>query len=238
MKNKIALTLLIGLCSPLISGAEDRRAQNEDQTLRARMGEAREHTQFHKMVDQSAEVYSAIAKGPQGEVPRSVISNTRCIAVLPNVITGALVVGGTHGAGLASCKDNGNNWSQPAPISLNQGSIGLQAGVKSADLVLFFQNKEAVRALKRGEFTLGTDISAVAGNYDSKLDTSTAGVVVYTRAEGLFAGASVNGSKIGKDKDVLESYYGKKADYSALLEGQNSPDSSGYTQRLTKLLPN
>lgn len=190
------------------------------------------------MIDETSNAYSAIAKGEQREVPSSVLKNARCIAVLPNVITGAFVVGGTHGEGLASCKDSNNGWSKPAPISITQGSLGLQAGVKSADLVLFFQSQDAVRALKRGSFTFGADVSAVAGTYDSNIDTSNAGVVVFTRAAGLFAGASVNGSKVGKDEDQIANYYGKKMDFAALLESQESTDSSAYTQNLTRLFPN
>lgn len=237
MNGKLTVILALALCCPIAVRAEDQRAQNQDQSIRARMGEIKDQAGFHKMVDQATEVYSSIAKGSHGTVPASVLTNARCIAVLPNVITGALVVGGTHGEGFASCKDGGDKWSQLAPISLNQGSIGLQAGAKSADLVLFFQSKDAVQALKRGEFALGTDVSAVAGTYDSSIDTSKAGVVVYTRAEGLFAGASVNGSKIGKDDDELANYYGKKVDYTAMLEGKDSPDSAGYADKLTKLFP-
>jgi lipid-binding SYLF domain-containing protein len=163
--------------------------------------------------------------------------NALCIGVIPNVMTGAFIVGGTHGEGLVSCKENDNSWSQPATISLNQGSIGLQAGAKTADVVIFFQTKQAVEALKRGNFAFGADVSAVAGTYDSNINTDNAGVLVYTRSEGLFAGASVNGSRVGKEQDMLERYYGEKIDYSALLDGRTAPDSKGYTQSLTKLFP-
>lgn len=97
--------------------------------------------------------------GSNGKVPESVLKHAKCIAILPNVITGAFVIGGTHGEGLASCKNTNDSWSQPVPITLNQGSIGLQAGAKSADIVLFFQSKDAVTALKRGNITLGADVS-------------------------------------------------------------------------------
>ncbi len=140
----------------------------------------------------------------------SVLKDARCIAVLPNVITEAFLVEGIHGVGLASCKGDSNTWSQPAAISFNQGSIGLQTGAKSAGLVLFFQNKESVQALKRGDFALGTEVSAVAGSFDRDIDTSSAGIVLYTHTEGLFAGASVNGDKVGMNQDDLASYYGKK----------------------------
>ena len=237
MKRIIALSFAFVISCPLLARAEDVQAKNETQESRARMAEVKDRADFTKLVDQSAEVYGAIAKGPQGEVPSSILKNARCIAVLPNVVTGALVVGGTHGSGLATCRDSNNGWSQPAAISLSQGSIGVQAGAKSTDLVLFFQNDNAVKALKRGNITLGTDASAVAGNFDKAVDFSNAGVVVFSRTEGLFAGASVNGSRIGKNQDDSASYYGKNVDFTALLEGRQSPDSSGYTQKLTKLLP-
>lgn len=201
------------------------------------MGETKDQTRFRMLVKDSAEAYMSIAKGSHGEVPKSVLNNALCIGVLPSVMTGAFVVGGTHGEGLVSCKKADNSWSQPATISINQGSIGLQAGAKSADVVMYFQTQQAVKALKSGNFAFSADVSAVAGTYDSQVDVSNAGVLVYTASEGLFVGASVNGSKIGKEQDMLERYYGVKIDYTKLLDGQMEPDSKGYTQNLTKLFP-
>jgi len=234
MKRKIVLMFITVMSFPIIGLAQDRADNAEEQIMHARMGDVKSDTYFDKLVDETALVYSAIAKGKQGEVPAIVLSKARCIAILPDVKTGALVIGGTHGEGLASCKTSDNTWSQPVPTSINQGSIGLQAGVKSVDLVLFFQDEKAEMALKRGEFELGTDVSVVAGRFDSNIDTSNAGVVVYSRAKGLFAGASINGSKIGKDQDKIIQCYGKSADYAALLE---SPQDSGYATKLTKLFP-
>jgi len=235
MNKKIALILAFALTIPVVAGAEDKVAQN--QQMRASMGVVTDRAGFQKMVDSSSEVYRSIASGPRGEVPSAILNNARCIGVLPGVGTGALIIGGTHGKGLVSCKNANKEWSQPAPIALNQGSIGLQAGAKSADLVLFFQTLEAEKALKRGEFTLGADVSAVAGQYDSKVDTSNAGVVVYSRAEGAYAGASVNSSKISKNQTDLESYYGKGVDFAALLEGRHASDRAFDSTTLTKLFP-
>jgi lipid-binding SYLF domain-containing protein len=234
--KKIIFVLAMVLGQPLMGHSEELIAQNQS-APRARMGETNEQKSYHQMVDVSAEVYNSLSKGKHGEVPEAVLRKSRCIAVLPNVMTGAIVVGGTHGKGLASCRLDNNSWTQPVAISLNQGSIGLQAGAKSADLVLFFQNEQAVSSLKKGKLALGSDISAVAGNFDSNVDQSTAGVVVYTRTQGLFAGASVNGGILGKDQTNMTNYYGKKVDYLAMLEGRESPDASYYSQKLTKLYP-
>ena len=237
MNSKIVLIAALAVGLPLAAHADEQVAQNQSSVVRARVVEMKDQKPFQRLVEDAAEVYAAIAKGPHGEVPASVFQNARCIAVIPKVITGALVVGGTHGSGVASCRDSNRRWSQPAAISLTQGSIGIQAGAKSTDLVMFFQSQKAEQALKYGEFTIGTDVSAVAGNYDSSIDTSGAGVVVFTRTAGLFAGAAVSGGKIAKDQDDMALYYGKHVDYSALLDGRESPDSSDYTQRLTKLFP-
>lgn len=237
MNRKLILAFVFALSCPVVGSAENMKTRSLDESTRARMGITKDQGRFQTLVDRSTEAYAAIVKGSHGEVPANVLSSARCVAVIPGVITGALVVGGTYGNGLASCRDSNNTWSQPAPISLNQGSIGLQAGGKSADLVLFFQSNEAVAALKNNKFRIGAEMNAVAGTYDTGVDTSHAGVVVYTRASGLFAGAALTGGKISKNQTDLERFYGKRVGFQALLESRETPDSSGYSQKLTKLFP-
>ena len=238
MNNKIALILVMVLSVTSAALAEQKEAHKHNQAARAKMQEASEYKNYKQRVDIASEVYQAVSKGSHGEVPSSVLKNARCIAVLPAVMTGAIIVGGTHGEGLVSCKNSNNVWSQPATIALNRASIGLQAGAKSTDLVLFFQSQEAETALKRGKLKFGADISAVAGDFDSRVDTSRAGVVAYTKTEGLFAGVSVSGGKITKDTMSLEECYGNGVDYVELLNGTVRPDNSDYSKKLIKLFPN
>jgi lipid-binding SYLF domain-containing protein len=237
MKSKIAFLLTTVLFWHGTSISEITRHDGTAPEIRARMDNIEASNEFRTIVDSSVNVYKALSKGKHGEVPQSVLKRAQCIAILPNVVTGALVFGATHGSGLATCRNSTDAWSQPAAISLNEGSIGLQAGAKSTDLVLFFQTKEAVDALKKGNFVLGSDVSAVAGGFGARVDNSAAGVVVYAQTGGLFAGVSVNGSKISKEEKNLRTYYGADTNYSALLEGKESPDAAGYSQKLTKLLP-
>ena len=62
-------------------------------------------------------------KGTHGAVPASILAKARCIVVLPDLVTGAVVVGGTHGVGVASCKEN-NSWTPPAFVNMNAVSFG------------------------------------------------------------------------------------------------------------------
>jgi lipid-binding SYLF domain-containing protein len=237
MKRTLLVALAALVASPLLTLSAPVRAETQESTMRARMGDTKDRARFFKLVDDAASVYSSMVKGTHGAVPASVLSNARCIAILPGVISGGLVVGGTHGEGLAMCKNSDRTWSNPAAVSISQGSIGLQAGAKSADLVFFFQNSEAVEALRRGRFALGSDVSAVAGNFDGSVDTSSAGVITYAKSQGLFAGAAVTAGTMTKDDDALASYYGKPVDYTGLLEGRETPDTARYSEKLTKMLP-
>lgn len=192
---------------------------------------------MQQSVDQAATVYRSVVKNSKGEVPASVLNNARCIAVVPSIMGGAVAVGGAHGEGLASCKGKDGAWSQPVPITLSEASIGLQAGAKSTDAVIFFQTPEAVAALKRAKLRFGADVSAVAGKYDAAFDSAGKGVVVYTDSEGVFAGASIGGTMIGKDREELTAMYGRSSTFSGILEGSENPDSAGYTKSLTSLFP-
>lgn len=233
----VTVATILVVTNPGNAFGDDHKRRISEDSARASLGETKDQTRFRKLVNEASEAYESIVKGPQSEVPRKVLNSALCIGVIPNLMTGAFVVGGTHGEGLVSCKDKKGVWSQPATISLNQGSIGLQAGAKSADIVLFFRTNEAVEAVKRGNFSLGTDVSAVAGSYDANLNSSDAGVIVYSRSDGLFAGLSVNGSKVGKEQDMLDRYYGERIDYAALLEGRQNTETRGYTENLTKMFP-
>jgi lipid-binding SYLF domain-containing protein len=239
MRKKIKLTLMIAIIlnSPFILKAEETSVLNQNSSTRARLTNIKQDHLFHKQIDEAIYVYESITNNSEAKIPSKVLRDTKCIVIIPDVMTGAFIIGGTHGEGVASCKNSEETWSHPTPISLSKGSIGLQAGAKSADMILFFISNKAVSALKKGRFSIGTDVSAIAGNFEAELDTSTAGVVVYTQTEGIFVGASMSGSQMNVNKNEFENYYGSKVNYQDILNGKIFPDETGYTDKLTKLFP-
>lgn len=222
---------------------DDQRTDRERVGDRASLGrdsmsdqrEARNDAQM--ILRKSADIYRAIAKGPHGGVPESVTSKANCIAVVPNVVTAAVVVGGSHGDGVASCKLSSGQWSQPAFVNLTSGSLGAQVGAKSTDAVLYFTTPSAANALKTGKFAIGADASVVAGNFERSFDTSGAGVVAYQRTSGAFLGASLNGGSIGGDDNQNRAYYGKDVEIRDILEGRAQPMAGATDNQFTQLLP-
>lgn len=234
MKTKILVAM--GILSCLATTAFARPREEPSETRRGFLQQDRS-SQFDQMLERASNTYRTIVSAKDKEIPESVLSSAKCVAVFPRVLTGALVIGGMHGDGLASCKDANGQWSQPAAVSVRGGSLGLQVGATGAELVLFFVNEQAADALKQGKFNVGGELSAIAGRYGRTFEKGTAGIVSYARTTGAFVGASIEGTRIGRDRDELEEYYGETAEYQQILEGTSRPDTTGRTAAFVSLLP-
>jgi lipid-binding SYLF domain-containing protein len=156
-------------------------------------------------------------------IPHDLISQYQGIVIIPDLINAGFVAGGKRGRGIALVKLDDGSWSDPVFITLTGGSIGLQIGVQSVDLVLVFRHKGVLTKVKDGDFTIGGDASAAAGpvgrstsaNTDYKLEAE---VYSYSRSRGLFAGISINGSNLGIDKTAIANYYGSGVTSSQIFD--------------------
>jgi lipid-binding SYLF domain-containing protein len=183
-------TCLLPLASAFAGEAEVQRATNAVRVLRE------------------------VLQAPDKRVPSDMIANAYAVAVIPDVIKAGLVIGGRHGLGLISVKNENGAWSNPSFISMSGGSIGFQAGVSSTDVILVFRTQRGVDSIVHGKFTLGADASVAAGPVGRTAQASTdaqlkAEIYSYSRARGLFAGAALDGSIIAIDNDANAAAYGE-----------------------------
>src|SRR5271154_924084 len=159
-------------------------------------------------MDHAGRVLGEIMAAPDKGIPEEVLEHAKCIAVVPHMLKGGFVFGAENGRGVATCR-TANGWSAPAFFTITGGSWGLQIGVEGIDLVMIIQNEEGMKHLINSNFELGGDASAAAGpvgrhasaDTDWKLNTE---VLTYSRAKGLFAGITLNGSAIRRDDDSTE----------------------------------
>lgn len=146
------------------------------------------------------------------EIPAMLMKKAEGIVIIPNLIKAGLGIGGQRGKGVAMVKKANGTWSDPVFVILTGGSIGFQAGVQSIDLVLVFTKGSILTSLAKGEFTLGGDIGVAAGpigrsssaTTDTKFDAE---VYSYSRSRGLFAGITLEGSKMAPDNDANKAFY-------------------------------
>lgn len=83
--------------------------------------DAKDQTDIHQRIDKSANVLSEIMSTPDKAIPDKVMSDAKCIAVVPSMVRIAIGFGGSHGKGVATCR-TANGWSAPAPITVTGGS--------------------------------------------------------------------------------------------------------------------
>ena len=156
--------------------------------------------------------------GIPDNIPQSLLDKADCVVVIPSVLKFA--IGGSYGRGAMTCRsgdDFQGTWGAPTMMALEGGSFGLQLGGQATDFVLLIMNQRGASAILSSKVKLGGDASAAAGPVGRDAEAATdvtmrAEVLTYSRARGLFAGISLEGSTLRPDNDANERIYGKKID--------------------------
>jgi lipid-binding SYLF domain-containing protein len=180
----------------------------------------------------AATVLNEIMAAPDNGIPVEILDSAKCVAVVPSLVKGGFVFGASHGRGMATCKLNNGSWTAPAPITMTGGSIGFQIGLQGVDLVMMIMNDRGMQALLTNGFKVGADASAAAGPVGRHVEGSTdwklrAEVLTYSRARGLFAGVTINGSTISQDEDATRELYGKFVPFKTILTGATDMPRGG-----------
>lgn len=181
-------------------------------------------------------VMQEILKVPD-DIPQDLIDTARCVVVMPSVLKAAFVVGGSYGRGTMICrtgKDFTGPWGAPAMYALEGGSIGLQIGGEATDFVFLVMNDRGASSLLHSKVKLGADASIAAGpkGRSAAADTDAymrAEVLSYSRARGVFAGISLEGSTLRPDEDANRKLYGRSTSAAKIiLESDVTPPDAAH----------
>ena len=165
-------------------------------------------------IRESIAVLNEVMTTSDTSLPASIASKAEAIAIFPSMLKGGFIVGGMRGRGILSARTEGG-WSVPSFMTLTGGSIGLQIGGQATDLVLVIMNRRGLEQFVRNQFKLGADAAVAAGPVGRDAQATTdlqlrAEILSYSRARGLFAGATINGSTVRADLDANQRFYGKR----------------------------
>lgn len=206
MRHLKALTvalLLIGL--PAASSADDK-------------------TKIDDRLENCGSVLKEIMDIPD-DIPQDLIDKAECVIVYPSVVKAAFIVGASYGRGAMTCRTGEHftgPWSAPSMMALEGGSLGFQIGGQATDFVLLVMNPRGAHSILKSKVKLGADASAAAGPKGRDATAATdatlrAEILSYSRARGLFAGVSLEGSTVRPDNSDNEHLYGKKLDAEAII---------------------
>ncbi len=156
--------------------------------------------------------------GMPDSIPQELLDKAECVIVFPSVKKVALGLGGSYGRGVISCRGGSafdGGWSAPAMFALEGASFGFQLGAQATDFVLLVMNNRGADSVLGSKVKLGADASAAAGPKGRTAGAATdivmqAEILTYSRARGLFAGVSLEGSTLRSDGDANERLYGRK----------------------------
>jgi len=168
-------------------------------------------------------------------IPEKLMARAYGVAVIPNVVKVAAVVGGRRGSGAMVVRDASGKFSDPIMVSLTGGNVGWQIGVQSTDIVLVFTTPKGIEGIADGKLTLGADASVAAGPLGRAASAGTdqnftAEVYSYSRNRGLFAGVALDGSILSIDSKSNKGLYGKTAPASDIIAGRVTTDADAASR--------
>ena len=183
----------------------------------ARKAQADDKSKWNDRIENSGVVIKEILNVPD-DIPQNLIDKAECVIVFPSVLKAAFGVGASYGRGVMTCRAGDNfkgPWGAPSMMALEGGSIGFQLGGQATDFVLLVMNDRGASGILASKVKLGADASAAAGpkGRDASAETDAtmrAEILTYSRARGLFAGVSLEGSTVRPDNDGNEAVYGQK----------------------------
>jgi lipid-binding SYLF domain-containing protein len=83
----------------------------------------KDRSDIDKRLDASTKVLNEIMATPDKAIPDKVMSDAKCVAVIPSMVKVAVGFGGSHGKGVATCRTESGLWSAPAPITITNSFL-------------------------------------------------------------------------------------------------------------------
>jgi lipid-binding SYLF domain-containing protein len=223
MKRWIAFIAGMLLAAPMAFAGEEGKAERE-------------------RLENAGKVIKEIMNVPD-DIPQGLLDKARCVVVMPSVLKAAFVVGGAYGRGAMVCRSGEHftgPWGAPTMMALEGGSLGFQLGGEATDFVFLIMNDDGANSLLKSKVKLGADASAAAGpvGRTAAADTDAfmhAEILTYSRARGIFAGISLEGSTLRPDGDANRNLYGKALSAEEIVRESKVPPPPAAKELLRQL---
>jgi SH3 domain-containing YSC84-like protein 1 len=193
------------------------------------------------LVDQSLMAARKVLSGKDYPDALKNMSKARGVIIVPELVQGGFILGAGGGRGVLMSRTSPNHWSYPAFYGMGSGSIGFQAGAKVSEIVFIILTEKGLAAILDHKFKFGAEagVTMVAvgiGLEGASTAATGADIVAFANSNGLFAGASLEGSYIDADNDWNALYYGAGATGRAIvMDGRfSNPGAEPLRQFLAK----
>jgi lipid-binding SYLF domain-containing protein len=186
-----------------------------------------------RLVDRSTLTVETIMTSPNSADVTGTLKRARAVMICPEVFKAGFIVGGSGGGCVLVGRAAGGSWSAPAFYTIGSGSLGLQAGIEDASVLMMIMNDKALNAVINSQFKIGADASIAVATVGATIGGATtaamnADIVTFAQNRGLFAGVSLDGALLSSDYAGDQAYYGGKADARQIVIGMqaNNPGAN------------
>jgi len=174
------------------------------------------------LVDQSLDTGRKVLSGKDFPDALKLMPKARAVLIIPELVQGGFIIGAAGGRGVLLTRTAPGNWSYPAFYGMGSGSVGFQVGGKVSQIIFIILTEKGLAAILDHKFKFGAEAgvtmvavgAGIEGGSTSALGTD---IVAFANSNGLFAGASLEGSYIDADNDWNALYYGQGATGKAIV---------------------
>jgi len=167
------------------------------------------------------------------------LRDARGIMIFPDIFEIAVGVGGQGGSGVMLTRDGSGGWGYPAFYRLSAGSVGVQLGAQSSEVIFLLMTDGAVRAVidSPAQFGIGAQATfgELGGGGSSGTTIKGSDIVGFTKGSGIFVGGALSGSWVNALPALNQSYYNNSAatPRGILIDHQfSNPDADRLRQSL------
>jgi lipid-binding SYLF domain-containing protein len=184
-----------------------------------------------RMIERARIVLDALLDDPNYAQMRVYVQNAYAVMVVPDLLKGSFFIGAQHGVGVMVIRNpQTGGWGQPAFYDLYGGSLGLQFGGQSSEVVFTIMNQAAVDKVVNSGIKLGADAGVAIGRLGAGIGAATTvrfgeDIYVFAKSKGLFGGFSVDGTYIRAKDDWNAGYYGQPVRSHDILRDFGQPHS-------------
>lgn len=194
-----------------------------------------------RLVDRTRITVDAFRDDPEMAALRALAKDAKALFIVPQLIKGGFIFAGEGGTGVLVTRENG--WSAPAFYTMGAGSIGLQIGGQTSEIVLVLMTDRALDAVLQNKVKLGADMGVAAGPVGGGIETAIAtnlraDIYTYAKSKGLFAGVSFEGAIIAERRKMNRAYYGQRVSPEAIVIRRtvDNPGANRLRESLDRLI--
>lgn len=177
-------------------------------------------------LDEATIIVRKMMSSKDSDAARWLLARSKGVIIVPDMVKAGLVIGGKFGRGVMLARLPNGSWSAPVFLILGGVSAGFQIGAQTTELFMVLMNHKGIDGVLKGKAKFGVDAAVTGGPWgrDAAAGLNAASlkadIYSYSRSQGLYGGATLDGAGMEVDKETTKHYYGKSLSIKKILEGK------------------